>query len=319
MHRVALRLSARSFRSARCMSQPPSTLARTRSLHTRKELSYPIEGGLNEFLPPSALKMIAEDYQQGLLERLNEEVKRTEQEHKSVVQTLIDASTDPTKVLAFNYASEALNNSFFLETLKPLEEGQTSHEHALSQHLAHRIRADFGSLAQLKSNFGAAALGMFSSGWLWLVCDQLGNLAVYPTFGTGTLLVRSRNKLYDQQHIVGQSFEEPGRPASHAGSSQPPAPTSPTSGASHQLPPLHPSSPSRTFATAGTPSSLFDGNMTAQTPSAADITRVGEKLYPLLCLSMHEHAWVAAGYGVWGKQEYVKRFWSVVNWEKYFL
>lgn len=41
----------------------------------------------------------------------------TEQENKSVVQTIIDASTDPDKVLMFNYASEALNNSFFLENL----------------------------------------------------------------------------------------------------------------------------------------------------------------------------------------------------------
>lgn len=44
----------------------------------------------------------------------------TEQEHKSVAQTVIDASVDPSKVLAFNYASEALNNSFFLENLVSL-------------------------------------------------------------------------------------------------------------------------------------------------------------------------------------------------------
>ena len=39
----------------------------------------------------------------------------TEQESKSVVQTVIDTAADPNKVLAFNYSSEALNNSFFLE------------------------------------------------------------------------------------------------------------------------------------------------------------------------------------------------------------
>lgn len=41
----------------------------------------------------------------------------TDQENKSVVQTLIDASADPDKVFMFNYASEALNNSFFLDSL----------------------------------------------------------------------------------------------------------------------------------------------------------------------------------------------------------
>ncbi len=41
----------------------------------------------------------------------------TNLENKSIVQTIIDAARDPNKVLEFNYASEALNNSFFLESL----------------------------------------------------------------------------------------------------------------------------------------------------------------------------------------------------------
>ena len=36
---------------------------------------------------------------------------------KSVVQTVIEAARDPHKVLEFGYACEALNNSFFLESL----------------------------------------------------------------------------------------------------------------------------------------------------------------------------------------------------------
>ena len=44
------------------------------------------------------------------------------------------------------------------------------------------------------------------------------------------------------------------------------------------------------------------------------IREIGAILFPLLCVSVHEHAWVGAGYGVWGKEEYIKRFWSVVNW-----
>jgi Fe-Mn family superoxide dismutase len=41
----------------------------------------------------------------------------TELENKSVVQTIIDTAPDRSKTLAFNYASQALNNSFFLDTL----------------------------------------------------------------------------------------------------------------------------------------------------------------------------------------------------------
>ena len=39
-------------------------------------LPYKIEDGMGDFLSPSALKIIAEDYQQGLLDRLNEQIKR---------------------------------------------------------------------------------------------------------------------------------------------------------------------------------------------------------------------------------------------------
>lgn len=48
----------------------------------------------------------------------------------------------------------------------------------------------------------------------------------------------------------------------------------------------------------------------------ADFEKIGTKLYPLFCLSVHEHAWLTAGYGIWGKEEYLKRFWTVLDWKK---
>lgn len=74
MNRLGLQLSA-STRAARRSTHRSSVWSRC--LHTRRELSYPIEGGLGDFLPPATLKMIAVEYQQGLLDRLNDEVKST--------------------------------------------------------------------------------------------------------------------------------------------------------------------------------------------------------------------------------------------------
>ena len=45
-----------------------------RHLHAVKPLPYPIEEGLGDFLPPAALKTIGVEYQQGLLDRLSEQV-----------------------------------------------------------------------------------------------------------------------------------------------------------------------------------------------------------------------------------------------------
>lgn len=43
---------------------------------------------------------------------------------------------------------------------------------------------------------------------------------------------------------------------------------------------------------------------------------VGEYLTPLFCVSVNEHAWMSAGYGVWGKEEWLKKFWTVLDWKK---
>lgn len=46
-----------------------------RNAHSRLPPPYSVENGMGDFLPPASLKMIAEDYQQGLLDRLNDEVR----------------------------------------------------------------------------------------------------------------------------------------------------------------------------------------------------------------------------------------------------
>lgn len=49
-------------------------------------------------------------------------------------------------------------------------------------------------------------------------------------------------------------------------------------------------------------------------PPKRPLLNIGEHLVPLFCISIHEHAWMSAGYGVWGKEAWLKEFWSVVDW-----
>jgi hypothetical protein len=72
---AASRLAANWQRSAVARSTllPWSTSRRT--IHVRVPLPYKVEDGMGDFLSPEALKVIAEDYQQGLLDRLNEQIK----------------------------------------------------------------------------------------------------------------------------------------------------------------------------------------------------------------------------------------------------
>jgi len=123
---------------ARVVSLPKPTRFISRQgakrLHTLKPLPYSIERGLGKFLPPQALKVLQLEYQNGLLERLNEQIygvciiplyslcadptKGTSMEYEnSLTQTVISLSDKRDYVLAFNYASLALNNDFFLSNL----------------------------------------------------------------------------------------------------------------------------------------------------------------------------------------------------------
>ncbi|KLO16383.1 manganese and iron superoxide dismutase [Schizopora paradoxa] len=305
-----------------------------RHAHARRELPYKVDQGVGEFLPPAAVQTLVE-WQEGLLQNLNDQVKGTEHQNKTVLQTIIDTATDRDSTLAFNFASQALNNSFFMDYLKPPEAGKLNHEEGMATVLAARIREDFGGLDSLKSTVSATAMGMISSGWVWLATDQEGRLAVLPTFGAGTLLVRSRvQTLPGLSPVLMEAFggERPvGGSEAHSGPNYltrrstlggaAPHTTSPASGISSIPPRIDPHTPARSVSTA--PPSIFDTAETllrAQANSSA-VTRkeyyeVGSRLCPLFCVSVHEHAWMSAGYGVWGKKEYLKRFWTALDWTK---
>ena len=36
----------------------------------------------------------------------------------------------------------------------------------------------------------------------------------------------------------------------------------------------------------------------------AELDALGRMLYPLSCVSVHEHAWMVLGYGVWGMERF---------------
>lgn len=71
MNFLASRVVRSSSRLRACQLRP--TLAR--NVHDVRLPPYKIEDGLGDFLSPDALRGIAVDYQEGLLQRLNELVR----------------------------------------------------------------------------------------------------------------------------------------------------------------------------------------------------------------------------------------------------
>ena len=143
-------------------------------------------------------------------------------------------------------------------------------------------------------------------------------MGVIPTFGAGTLLVRSRGRvLWSEDTVLGESYPIP--------SNSPPSQSTISNTTSGSNSPQ----PVRGFHTSARVQSTYGGEKAsglygrefeeeafeAEVPTA-DFTKIGTQLYPLFCLSVHEHAWLTAGYGIWGKEEYLKRFWTVLDWKK---
>ncbi|EJD53905.1 hypothetical protein AURDEDRAFT_96343 [Auricularia subglabra TFB-10046 SS5] len=326
-----------------CANAAPAA-RRTRGLHYLRPLPYDIERGLGSFLPPDALKVLAIDYQGGLCERLNNLVRGaswaafdacwTPYESMTLAQTLIASASRAEDIDIFNMASEALNNDFFLDNLRPPLEYSEDDLVRTHDEFMKALRGSFGTLENLKSVVSATAMGMVSSGWVWLVQDGRGDLAALPTFGAGTIILKQRL----QNSGIGMSGKQ-NRAAPSAGR---PAPTpSPASGALHvpdaRASPrgsrtLHTSFAAR--AVAGFGATVTDGvpygrqqldktspvnqqtwNHAAEHMSESR-SKVAESLSPLFCISVHERAWMAAGLGVWGREEYLRRFWTALDWHK---
>ncbi|GAA5983569.1 hypothetical protein JCM11641_007287 [Rhodosporidiobolus odoratus] len=315
--------SLRSLPTARVLSRPSSALSSSlpsfRSLHQRVPLPYTTEQGIPGFLSPSALRTVAVDWQQGVLDRLNTLVRGTDEQDKSVLQTLKQTAQDPTKVLAFNYASEALNNSFFLSTLSP-EPIAPSPSSSLSQQLSQT--STLGSFPALISHFSAHVSGLHpsSGAYVWLVTDPSGNLGVVGTYAGGTVLVKERGQMgygsYGGKHlrVLGEEVEvvesAEGEASEGAEGSAPAAASAPWTTVQS---PRKPNKAGADFLSEGSLSASNVLNSHVYAHHAQD--QIGKQLHPLVALSTHPHCYLE-DYGLWGRDEYVKRWWGAVDWKK---
>jgi len=72
----------------------------------------------------------------------------------------------------FNNAAQVWNHTFYWNSLAPDGGGEPTGD------LAAAINKNFGSFAQFKEKFTAAATTLFGSGWAWLVKNADGSLSI---------------------------------------------------------------------------------------------------------------------------------------------
>ncbi|MCM2329268.1 MAG: superoxide dismutase, partial [Lysobacter sp.] len=109
------------------------------------------------------------------VDNLNNLVKGTEFEGKSLEEIVTATAGKADKAPLFNNAAQIWNHDFYWKSLKPNGGGVPTGK------VADRINESFGSFDEFKKQLSATTVSQFGSGWGWLVADSAGKLKVVKT------------------------------------------------------------------------------------------------------------------------------------------
>ncbi len=109
------------------------------------------------------------------VDNLNNLVKGTEFENKSLEEIVMATAGKADKAPLFNNAAQIWNHDFYWKSLKPGGGGVPTGK------VADRINEAFGSFDEFKKQLAATCVGQFGSGWGWLAADAAGKLKLVKT------------------------------------------------------------------------------------------------------------------------------------------
>ncbi|HET6612506.1 MAG TPA: Fe-Mn family superoxide dismutase [Kofleriaceae bacterium] len=123
-------------------------------------------------------------HHQGYVNKLNGMVPGTPYDGKSLEEVVRAAHGKASESAVFNNAAQVWNHTFYWNCLSPSGGGEPAAP------LADALSKSFGSVADFKAKFSAAAAARFGSGWAWLVKTGDG-LAIETTLNADTPMARN--------------------------------------------------------------------------------------------------------------------------------
>lgn len=116
---------------------------------------------------------------------LNKFIAGTEFADMSLEEIVKKAPAGP----IFNNAAQVWNHTFYWNCMGPGKGGAPSGD------LAAKINATFGSFEKFKEEFSTKAVGVFGSGWFWLVKNADGSLSLEGTSNAACPLTAGKTPL----------------------------------------------------------------------------------------------------------------------------
>jgi Fe-Mn family superoxide dismutase len=144
--------------------------------HKLPELPY-AKNALQPYISAETLEYHYGKHHAAYVNNLNKLIQGTEFENMPLEEIVKKASGG-----IFNNAAQNWNHTFYWNCLSPQGGGEPTGA------LADAINKSFGSFAQFKDKFTAAATTLFGSGWAWLVKNPDGSLAIEPLSNAGNPL-----------------------------------------------------------------------------------------------------------------------------------
>lgn len=120
----------------------------------------------------------------GYVKKLNAAIDGTPMAEKSL-EEIVKTSEGG----VFNNAAQIWNHTFYWNSLSPNGGGEPTGA------IADAINKQFGSFAEFKEKFTAAAGTLFGSGWAWLVKNSDGSLSIEQTTNAGCPLTNGQTPI----------------------------------------------------------------------------------------------------------------------------
>jgi Fe-Mn family superoxide dismutase len=126
-------------------------------------------------------------HHQGYVNNLNNLIKGTKFEQKSLEEIIQLSFDDKSNQAIFNNAAQIWNHTFYWHSISPNGGGKPSGT------LLNKIEENFGSFENFSSQFKNAAATQFGSGWAWLVLEE-NRLKIVKTDNAQTPLTNKNLK-----------------------------------------------------------------------------------------------------------------------------
>ncbi len=143
--------------------------------HELPKLEYEYDA-LEPYIDAKTMEIHHSKHHQTYVDKLNKALEEYEELQKKTPEELvkdIDKIPEKIRMAVRNHGGGVINHNFFFDILKK--------DAKVRGNILMAIEKEFGGFDEFKKVFSESAMGVFGSGWAWLVLNEGGKLEIVKT------------------------------------------------------------------------------------------------------------------------------------------